>query len=355
MIRVGIAGVTAYTGQQAARLVAGHPGLRVATASSDAIAGNRLRTLDRDLGPDGEAVVVGHGDTVSAARDVGVDVMFLATPPEQCGRLVPDLRDAGIRVVDLSGAHRIEEPRAHLSAYGFERARPDVVGQAVYGLTEWADRAALARTGLVANPGGFPTAILLALLPLLRADLVDLESLVVDGKCGTSAAGRSARVSLLFSELYGNFYADLVGPNRHTPEITQELTRRGAERMGMTFVAHLLPVARGIFTTCYVRPSRMDDVTQAAELARAAMEASYAESPFVRVLERPEDVHLDHVAGTNRCQIAVTGDPHGGRLIVVSALDNLLKGGAGQAIQNANLMFGLAEDAGLAHRFAPGL
>lgn len=345
-IRVGICGVTAYTGQEAARLVAGHPSMEVVTASSDGMAGRPLNALDRDLGEHGAAMVVGHGDAVTAARDLGCDLVLIAATPELAVRLVPGFRDAKIRVIDLSGAHRLTDPALHMSAYGLENRDEAHASQAVYGLTEWAG-ADLAGADLVANPGGFPTAILLALLPLCAAGLVDLGSVIVDGKFGTTGAGRSARIPLLFSEIFGNFYMDLVGPNRHIPEIDQALRRQGHSAPGITFVAHLLPVPRGIYATLYLRVPGEADTRAAAEAVSNALATRYEGSPFIEVLDRPEEVHLHHVVGTNRCRLAATADPHGGRVVIVVALDNLIKGGAGQALQNANRMFGLDETAGL--------
>ncbi|MCB9729968.1 MAG: N-acetyl-gamma-glutamyl-phosphate reductase [Deltaproteobacteria bacterium] len=348
-IRVGICGITAYTGQEAARLVAGHPDMHVVTASSDGMAGRRLSALDRDLGEQGDAMVVGHGDAVAAARDLDCELMFIATTPELAVRLVPSFREAGVRVVDLSGAHRLSDPAVHMSAYGLDNRSDACSAEAVYGLSEWAGPE-LSTAGLVANPGGFPTAILLALLPLCHGGLVDLGSVVVDGKFGTTGAGRSARIPLLYSELFGNFYMDLVGPNRHIPEIDQALRTHGHAAPGITFVAHLLPVPRGIYATIYLRVPGESDARVAAERVASTLATHYEGAPFVQVLERPEEVHLDHVVGTNRCRMAATSDPHGGRVVVVSALDNLVKGGAGQAVQNANRMFGLDESAGLALR-----
>lgn len=348
-IRVGICGITAYTGQEAARLVAGHPGMEVVTASSDGMAGRRLSALDRDLGEQGSAMVVGHGDAVAAARDLGCDLALIAATPELAARLVPGFRSANIRVVDMSGAHRLVDPALHMSAYGLENRSEACASEAVYGLTEWADDS-LVTAGLVSNPGGFPTAILLALLPLCQAGLVDLGSVIVDGKFGTTGAGRSARIPLLYSEIFGNFYMDLVGPNRHVPEIDQALRSHGYSAPGITFVAHLLPVPRGIYATIYLRVPGESNARAAAETVSRTLAAHYAEAPFIEVLDRPEEVHLDHVVGTNRCRLAATADPHGGRVVIVAALDNLVKGGAGQALQNANRMFGLPETAGLTLR-----
>jgi N-acetyl-gamma-glutamyl-phosphate reductase len=342
-IRVSIAGVTAYTGQEAARLIAGHPGFELVSASSDAMAGRHVEALIPDLGPDGNATIVGHGDAAMAASDHGAELALLATPPRRCAEMSADMVRRGVRVIDLSGAHRLVDRGAHLAAYGTPRGDDH---DALYGLTEWTEASALRQAALVSNPGGFPCAALLALLPLQRAGLMG-HGLVIDAKCGTTGAGRTAKLSLLHSELYDDVYSDRVGCQRHTPEILQELERHGEGDYALTFAAHLLPVARGILVTVYVDLPSGADAIQSGHAAREALRACYAEAPFVRVLERPEDVHLGAVIRTNRCLIGVVGDPHGRRLVLTSAVDNLLKGGAGQAIQNANLMFGFDMTDGL--------
>jgi N-acetyl-gamma-glutamyl-phosphate reductase len=347
-IRVGIAGVRGYSGLETARLVARHPRLRMATASSDALAGHKLRQLLPDLHADGDAVIVGHNDTVVASKAYGVDVMFLALPAEQSSQVTGPLLDAGIRVVDLSGAHRLKDAVAHLKAYGFEPEDPARNTEAVYGLTEWAAPEALAQARLVANPGCYPTATLLALLPLVEAGLVEPGTLVVDAKSGTTGAGRSAKVSLLHAEIFANFYAYRVGQHQHAPEIAQQFSAISPRHQNLTFVTHLLPVARGILVTAYFRvPGGEGDIHAAAHKVQECLHARYEGAPFVKVLDRAEDVHLRQVVGTNRCVMSATADPFGRRVVVCSAIDNLIKGAAGQAVQNANVMFGLPQTLGL--------
>lgn len=344
-VRVGIAGVRGYAGLEAMKILAHHEGFRVVTASSDALAGARLRKLDPELAADGDAVVVGHNDTVAAARAYDVDIMFLALPASAAAVVAGPLLDAGVRVVDLSGAHRVVDPAAHKRAYGFQRAR-EMAG--LYGLTEWTPREQLAEARLVANPGCFPTAVLLALLPLVQARILDPSSVVVDAKSGTTGAGRSAKVSLLHAEIFGNMYAYRVGQHQHTPEMAQQLAVFGEGPCELTFVSHLLPVARGILATSYLRVRGQEDPFQAADQVRETLRARYAGEPFVRVLDRAEDVQLKEVVGTNRCLMSATADPFGKRVVIVSAIDNLIKGAAGQAVQNANLMVGFDQTQGLA-------
>ena len=341
--RVAIVGLAAYTGQEAARLVGRHPNLRLVAASSDAMAGASIHTLLPTIGLDIDVTVVGHGDSVAAAIDEGAEVALLATPPNRSDGLVGELLQAGLRVVDLSGAHRIEDPTAHIAAYGYPR---ESHRSCVYGLTEWTTPEILSRASLVSNPGGFPTAALLPLLPLLTRGLITPERIVMDAKSGTTGAGRSAKISLLHGEVDGNLFSDRVGCQRHTPEIVQELQRHGAADVALTFVAHLMPVARGIVITTYVALPKDEDAKAMGILARDMLRSYYSASPFVRVLERPEAVQMKSVVHTNHCHIGVSGDPNGQQLVIISALDNLVKGGAGQAIQNLNLMLGLDETAG---------
>ncbi len=345
IIRVGVAGVRGYKGLETARLIARHPRFRTVMVSSDAMAGHRLRDLDRDLVRDGSAQAVGYNDTLSAARDYGVDLMFLATEPEICAELGQQLIKAGIRVMDQSGAHALRDGNAHAQTYGFPW--PEAASSAIFGLTEHVQPGAMAGAKLVANPGAYATTVLLAILPLARRGLIEPGSVVVDAKAGSSTAGRKARISLLFSELDNNFYANKIDRHQYTPEILQELAAASGHDFKLTLATHLLPTARGVLATCYLRVANEPDAHRATELVRKALREAYATAPFVQVLDRAEDIQLKAVVGNNRCLIGATPDPWGERVVVVAALDNLGKGTAGAAIQNANLVFDLPETMGL--------
>lgn len=344
-IRVGVAGVRGYKGFETARLIERHPRFRTVLVASDAMAGHRLRDLDRDFVRDGGAPCVGYNDTLSAAKDYGVELLFLATDPEQCAELGASALEAGFRVVDLSGAHALRDPQVHAQTYGFPY--PEAASQAAFGLPELGSHEAIRAAKLIAIPGAYATTVLLSLLPLARAGLVEPGSIVVDAKAGTSTAGRKARISLLFSELDGNVYANKIERHQYYPEILQELEAAEGPGYKLTLATHLVPLARGVLATSYLRVKDRKDAAHAAELVRAALKKTYAEAPFVRVLERAEDVQLRSVVHTNRGQIGVTPDVWGDRVVVVSATDNLGKGTAGQAIQNANIAFGLSETLGL--------
>lgn len=346
-IPVGIAGVRGYKGTEAARLIARHPAFRLRMVASDVIAGGTLRDIDPDLERDGDAQAVGHNDTVSAAVDNGVQLMFLSTRPVQCARLAAELISRGIRVLDLSGAHVIADPGAQFQAYGFLPTDAGIAASAVYGLTEHTDPAALRAAALVANPTSYATVVLLALKPLAVAGLLDPHGIVVDVKAGTTASGRKARMSLLFSELAQNCYAEKIERHPHAPEILERLIPLMGPETRLTLTSHIIPITRGQLATCYLKTTGDEPVEVAAERVRAVFAESYARSPFVHLVDRGESVDLRAVVGTNRCVIGVSPDPYGGRVVVVCAIDNLLKGTAGQAIQNANLMFGLPETTAL--------
>lgn len=345
IIQVGIAGVRGYKGMETARLIARHPQFRVKLVASDSMVGGRLRDLDRDLVRDGAAFSVGYNDAVSAARDDGLDLMFLATEPEMCARLGEPLLEANIPVIDLSGAYALKSSQAHSETYGFEW--PKHAKDAIFGLTEHLETGSLFGAKLVGNPGAYATTVLLSLLPLAKAGLTEPGSVVVDAKAGSTVSGRKARISLLFSELDSNCYANKIDRHQYSPEILQELESASGNDFKLTLATHLIPTARGVIATSYLRVSGEPDPIRATEKVKACLQAAYAKTPFVQVLDRAEDVQLRSVIGTNRCLIGVTPDVWGERVVIVAALDNLGKGTAGQAIQNANLVFGLPETMGL--------
>ncbi|PIE17541.1 MAG: N-acetyl-gamma-glutamyl-phosphate reductase [Proteobacteria bacterium] len=342
-IRVGIAGVRGYKGTETARLIARHPRFRIAMVASDVMAGGRLRDLDPELSRDGDALCFGYNDTVSAGADEGVQLMFLATRPSKCDKLAAAFVSHGVRVVDLSGAHSIRDHDDHVEAYGFVRQETASAEGAVYGLTELADREAIAGASLVANPTSYATAVLLALTPLAEAGILDPTSVVVDVKSSSSASGRKAQIPLLFSELAGNCYATKIDRHPHTPEVLEQLAPVAGPDLRLTMASHIMPVTRGMLSTCYLRVPGVAETRAATEQVRLVLRARYASAPFVTVLDRAEDVTLRAARGTNQCLIGAATDPYGDRVVLVSAIDNLLKGAAGQAMQNANLMFGLDE------------
>ncbi|MCU0970664.1 MAG: N-acetyl-gamma-glutamyl-phosphate reductase [Gammaproteobacteria bacterium] len=332
MIRIGIVGGTGYTGVELLRLLVGHPDAvtsrgEAGTAVSDMFPSLRGRVTLSFTEPDIE-------------RLSGCDLVFFATPNGTAMNMAPALLRAGARVIDLAADYRLQDRAEWEQWYGMTHASPDLIGEAVYGLPEIA-RGRIAGARLVANPGCYPTAVLLGLLPLLEAGVVDTEGLIADAKSGVSGAGRKASVPALMAECGESFKAYSVSGHRHLPEIRQGLAWAAGKAVGLTFVPHLLPMIRGIHATLY---ARLED--GAADL-QSIYEERYRAEPFVDVM--PPGSHPDtrSVRGVNHCRIAVHRPQGGDTVVALSVIDNLTKGAAGQAIHNMNLMFGLPETRGL--------
>lgn len=337
MVRAGIVGGTGYTGVELLRILALHPHVDVVAVTSRGDAGKRVSDAYPNLR--------GHLDVLfvepSLAAFEGCDVVFFATPNGTCMRMAPDLLAKGIRVIDLAADFRLKDPQIFAEWYGESHACPDLLAEAVYGLPEF-HREAIRGARLVACPGCYPTAVQLGLAPLLRSGSVDPKTLIADVKSGVSGAGRKAEISILMSETGESLKAYAVPGHRHWPEIRQGLSEILGTAIGLTFVPHLIPMIRGIHATLYGR--LQSEVTDLQSL----FEQTYAHEPFVDVL--PSGAHPDtrNVRGSNRCQLAVHRPMNGDTVVVLSAIDNLVKGAAGQAVQNMNLMFGLEETEGLA-------
>jgi N-acetyl-gamma-glutamyl-phosphate reductase len=337
---VGVVGATGYSGALAARLLAAHPAFDLAFCTSDAAAGERV--ADR-FGVASDLTFVPNRDAASAA--LGVDAVVLATPAEVSAELAPKLLASRKVVVDLSGAFRLGDPSAYPTWYGFSHPSPALLASATYGLPELFGPPARAADGsaLVANPGCYPTATLLALAPLLRAGLVEPRGIVVDAKSGVTGAGRQAKEEYSFAEVDEDIRAYKLLSHQHSPEIARFLGRAAgtSEGVQLTFVPHLLPVRRGILATCYARPRAGATAAAVKECLREA----YAKASFVRVVDAGR-ITLGAVVGTNEARVGVVAD--GDVVVALASIDNLLKGAAGQAVQNLNLLFGLDERLGLA-------
>jgi N-acetyl-gamma-glutamyl-phosphate reductase len=278
--------------------------------------------------------------TAEAVRAEGLAVVFLATPPEVSMELAPAMLGAGARVIDLSGAFRLRTPANYQAWYKEPHAQPELLAEAVYGLPEYC-RERIVGARLIANPGCYPTAANLAIAPLIQAEVVDRRAgIVCDASSGVSGAGRKASLKTHFCEVAENFSAYSILTHRHVPEV---LMISGLEEREFSFTAHLLPVDRGILETIYFRSSVLKSAGELAEIYRAR----YAGEPFVRVYQPGHMPDLHAVRHTNFCDIGVAFDAPSGRAVVVSAIDNLVKGAAGQAVQNMNLALGFAETEGL--------
>ena len=338
MIRVGIVGASGYTGVELARLLCRHPRVRLTVATSRQFAGRALGEVYPSLRGLVDLVCEETSGSELAAK---ADVFFTAVPHQTAMTIVPGLLEAGKKVVDLSADFRIHDPAVYEKWYQTHTAR-EYLREAVYGLPEM-HRHAIQAARLIANPGCYPTSVILGLAPLLKAGLIKPESIIVDSKSGTSGAGRSAQVGSLYCEVTDGFRAYKVGEHRHTPEIEQELSALCGRQVVVSFTPHLVPMSRGILSTIYAE--LIQDIT--TEQVTALYQAQYATEPFVRLCPAGSYPATQHIRGANFCDIGFKVDPRTGRVVVLSAIDNLVKGAAGQAIQNMNLICGLAEDEGL--------
>jgi N-acetyl-gamma-glutamyl-phosphate reductase len=332
MLKVGIINVTGYAGAEIARLLARHPGVQLSWVTGRGDAGKPLGSVFPHLAELDLPVL--------AEPPGGADLVFLALPHHASAEMAAGLLSAGARVVDLSADFRLRDVAVYNEFYG-AHAAPELLADAVYGLPE-VYRSQLAGARLVANPGCYPTASVLAVLPAIMEGVVG-PGIIVDAKSGVSGAGRTLALGSHFSEVNENVKAYGLDGHRHWPEILQEMQAAAGSRMmvRLTFIPHLIPMTRGILATAYAEPTR--DIT--AEQVRDLYQEAYSREPFVRVVSAPPQTK--QVLGSNYCFIYPTVD-RAGRLVVVSVIDNLVKGAAGQAVQNMNLMLGLGETDGLA-------
>jgi N-acetyl-gamma-glutamyl-phosphate reductase len=335
VLKVGIVGGTGYTGVELLRLLAGHPQVQLHAITSRAEAGMPVSQMFPSLRGYVD-LPFSHPD---AAHLEQCDVVFFATPNGIAMQQTRALLDAGVRVIDLAADFRIKDIPEWEKWYGMSHACPDLVAEAVYGLPE-VNRTKIKQARLVANPGCYPTAVQLGFIPLLEAGLIEEGSLIADSKSGVSGAGRKAEVHTLFSEASDNFKAYGVAGHRHLPEIKQGLANVFGKPVGLTFIPHLTPMIRGIHATLYGRLKKDADL-------QAVFEQRYADEAFVDVLPAGSMPETRSVRGSNLCRIAVHRPQGGDTVVVLSVIDNLVKGAAGQAVQNMNIMFGLTENTGL--------
>lgn len=339
-IKVGIVGGTGYTGVELLRLLAAHPAVELKTITSRSEDGVPVAQLFPNLRGQVDLSFV----TPEAAQLEACDVVFFATPHGVAMEQAPDLLDKGVRVIDLAADFRLQNTEMFKSWYKMSHSCPQVLKTAVYGLPE-VYRQQISQARLIANPGCYPTTAILGLLPLLKADsaLVDSRHLIADAKSGTSGAGRGASVATLYAEAGDNFKAYGVAGHRHHPEVTEQLQMLTGNEVGLTFVPHLVPMIRGMFTTLYARilPEALDVDFQ------ALYQNFYANEPFVDVMPAGSLPETRSVRASNMLRIAIHRPQNGDQLVVLVIQDNLVKGAAGQAVQNMNLLFGQPETLGL--------
>lgn len=334
-IRVGIVGGTGYTGVELLRLLARHPDVKLTSITSRGDAGRPVADMFPSLRGH---VSLAFSDPAHAELDK-CDVVFFATPNGVAMHQVPALLESGVKVIDLAADFRLKDEAAWEMWYGMAHACPGVLAEAVYGLPE-VNRERIRSARIVANPGCYPTAVQLGFLPLVEAGVVDLGGLIADAKSGVSGAGRKAEVHALFSEAADNFKAYGVGGHRHLPEIRQGLEAVARSDIGLTFVPHLTPLIRGIHATLYARLTGECDV-------QSLYEERYRGEHFVDVMPAGSHPETRSVRASNMCRIAVHRPQGSDVVVVLSVIDNLVKGAAGQAVQNMNLMFGFDESCGL--------
>ena len=332
-----IVGASGYSGAELLRILLRHPGITVGRLFANASAGKPVA----DLYPAFRGRTKAAYEPYTPDAAVGHDVVFIALPSGEAMRIVPGLLERGVRVIDLGGDFRLQDPALYQQYYRHEHTAVAALPTAVYGFPEWhADRIRSAR--LVSNPGCYPTSAILPLAPLLNEGLIAADGIVVSSLSGVSGAGRSASVEMSFAEVNESVRAYKVGTHQHIPEIQTALSDLSGARVTVTFVPHLIPITRGIYTSIYARPARpLTDDDIAAVYARA-----YGSAPFVRVLG-PAVPEVPSVTDTNFIDIGWRRYPENGHLIVLSTIDNLIKGAAGQAVQSMNLMLGFPETEGL--------
>ncbi|MGB8054606.1 MAG: N-acetyl-gamma-glutamyl-phosphate reductase [Azonexus sp.] len=335
MIRIGIVGGTGYTGVELLRLLAQHPQAEIVAITSRGDAGTAVSGMFPSL----RGRVDLRFEDPAKANLLACDVVFFATPNGIAMQQAPVLLEAGVRVIDLAADFRIKDVAEWEKWYGMTHACPEWIDKAVYGLPEM-NREQIRSARLVANPGCYPTAVQLGFMPLLKSGLLETSSLIADAKSGVSGAGRKAETHIMFAEASDNFKAYGVSGHRHLPEIRQGLGMMSGASVGLTFVPHLTPIIRGIHATLYGRIKSEADF-------QGLFERAYANEPFVDVLPDKSHPETRSVRSANICRIAIHRPQGGDTLVILSVIDNLVKGAAGQAVQNMNLMFGLDESTGL--------
>jgi N-acetyl-gamma-glutamyl-phosphate reductase len=336
-IRIGLLGASGYTGADLIRLAATHPNIEIGVLAASSHAGKALAEVFPHF------AFLDAPDLVKAedADWDGCDVVFSGLPHGTAQDLIKELPH-DLRVIDMSADFRLKDTETYRRWYGREHVAPDLLADAVYGLTEHYG-ALIAHARLVACPGCYPTASLLSLLPLVTAGMIDPADIIIDAKSGTSGAGRGLKQNLLLAEAGEGLSPYSVASHRHAPEMEQEIGKAAGQPVTINFTPHLIPMSRGELVTCYVRLSggaSPDDL-------RKALADAYADKPFVHVAPKGVVPATQNVRGSNYCQIGVFADRLAGRAIVIGVIDNLVKGSAGQALQNFNLMFDLAETTGL--------
>jgi N-acetyl-gamma-glutamyl-phosphate reductase len=338
MLKIAIIGASGYTGAELTRILCNHEKVQISAVTSRQHAGQNLADVFPHL-RDKISIICEEPDIDKICKQA--DLFFTAVPHKTAMEIVPAILSAGKKVIDLSADFRIKDVGTYEQWYQ-KHTSAGYLKEAVYGLPELY-REDIKKTSLTANPGCYPTSVLLALAPLLENHAIDPSSIIIDSKSGTSGAGRGATVGTLFCEVTDGFRAYKVGDHRHTPEIEQEISLLAGKQTKVSFTPHLLPISRGILSTIYAGFN--GNLTQ--DNVEGMYQKKYGDEPFVRILSHNALPATQYVRGSNYCDISFRIDPRTNRLILISAIDNIVKGAAGQAVQNMNLMCGFPEQEGL--------
>lgn len=349
-VSVGIIGASGYSGEELVRLLLNHPHAELTTVTSRQYAGQTVAQVFPKFSHLPKARALRFVDSNAELVAKTAEIVFLALPHGVAAEFATPLLQLGAKVIDLSADFRLKSPEIYKEFYGHDHPAPDLLAKSVYGLPE-VYRDQIKASSLVASPGCYPTSILLPLLPLIRAGLIQPNSIIADSLSGVSGAGRKAEIDYLFCECNESVRPYGVPKHRHLSEIEQELGAAAKSKVTIQFTPHLIPINRGILSTIYVAPSKhFTSADEAGALNKAIAEAytsAYANEPFVRVLDGKLLPDTKNVVGTAVCEFAWRLDPRTGRLILMSAIDNIVKGASGQAVQSLNLMCGYPETAGL--------
>ncbi|MDK2985244.1 MAG: N-acetyl-gamma-glutamyl-phosphate reductase [Clostridia bacterium] len=339
MIKAGVIGATGFSGIELVRLLAEHPQVEISILTSQTYAGMNISEVYPHLSGKVDCILSDLDPEQVVAES---DVIFVALPHGHSAGVVKEAYNQGKKIIDLGADFRLKSAEDYENWYKTEHTAQELLKKAVYGLPE-VNRTKIKDAGIVANPGCYPTSVILALMPALKENLIVTNDIVIDSKSGVSGAGRKAKVGMLYSICNESISAYGVASHRHTPEIEQELTNIAGEKVNLLFTPHLTPMTRGILSTVYVKLKK----TLSLEEVRGIYEEAYQDEYFVKVLKPGIWPGTKLVAGTNNCFINLTLDERTGRLVVVSVIDNLIKGAAGQAVQNMNILFALEEKTGL--------
>lgn len=339
MIKAAVMGATGYAGAELVRLLSGHPDVKITHLTSNSYAGEKISGIYPSLRGIND-MVLEKADAYTICKDS--DVVFTALPHGVSKEVIPVLWESGVKIIDFSGDYRYDNAKVYEKWYGQPHSSPELLAQSVYGLCElYRDKIKNAR--LIGNPGCYTTCSILALYPLLAGGAAEAKNIIIDAKSGVTGAGRGANLDTQFCECTESVKAYKVATHRHTSEIEQELSKAAGEEIILSFTPHLIPMKRGIFATCYANlkaPAKTADIVK-------LYEDFYKGEHFVRVYPEGKLPKTNYVAGSNFADIGITVDERLNRAVIVSCIDNLIKGAAGQAVQNMNIMFGVSEKTGI--------